>query len=254
MMNSGGVLTVERGGKPLHVAIVEQIVAAVDRGELGVGERLPPERELAASLGVSRMTARQALGELARTGVVKRVVGRGGGTFILGRGALVGGTTLSAALRREGRMSGVEVVSVEVNQARRRAAAALELGRSDPIVVVVRLVLARGKPLAVERIALPSRLFSDLEDLDLAGDLSELMATFGHAPATFSETLETAPARPSDARMLGVRSGAPLLLVERVGYAADGTRVEFARDRFRGDRTRYVKRSDREDGAPQRGR
>ena len=61
-MNSGGVLTVERGGKPLHVAIVEQIVAAVDRGELGVGERLPPERELAASLGVSRMTARQPLG------------------------------------------------------------------------------------------------------------------------------------------------------------------------------------------------
>ena len=254
MMNSGSVLALERGGKPLHVAIVEQILAAIDRGELGVGERLPPERELAASLGVSRMTARQALGELARAGVVKRVVGRGGGTFILDGAARAGGSTLSATLRHEGRMSGVEVISVEVDRASRRAAAALELGRSDPTVVVVRLVLARGKQLAVERIALPSRLFSDLEDLDLAGDLSELMATFGYAPATFTETMETVPARPSDARMLGVRSRAPLLLVERVGYAADGTPVEFARDRFRGDRTRYVTRSDREDGAPQRDR
>src|ERR1700759_1358230 len=49
-------------------------------GGLAPGERLPPERVLASTLGVSRMTVRQALDALARRGLVDRGVGRG--TFV----------------------------------------------------------------------------------------------------------------------------------------------------------------------------
>ena len=54
-------------------------------------------------------------------------------------------------------------------------AAALELERSDRVVVITRLRLAGGKPLAVERSTLPARLFSDIEDMDLGGSLYDLM-------------------------------------------------------------------------------
>ena len=54
-------LVLERGTKPLHVTIAEQLAAAIASGALAPGERLPPERHLAESLGVSRMTVRQAL-------------------------------------------------------------------------------------------------------------------------------------------------------------------------------------------------
>ena len=37
-----------------------------------------------------------------------------------------------------------------------------------------------------------------------------------------------------------MRQGSPLMLVERVAYAADGPAVEWARDRHRGDRARFV--------------
>ena len=88
---------------------------------------------------------------------------------------------------------------------------------------------------------MPVRLFPDIEDMDLAGSLYDLMEEgFGRRPVRAVEILETAEARPSDARTLGLKRGAPILLVERIGYAADGTAVEFARDRFRGDRTRVV--------------
>ena len=60
---------------------------------------------------------------------------------------------------------------------------------------------------------------------------------FGVRPVRSVERLEMTEARPSDCRALGVRRAAPLLLVERIRYAADGTPVEFARDRFRADRT-----------------
>jgi GntR family transcriptional regulator len=237
-------MALERGSRPLHVAIAEQIGAAVASGQLAPGTRLPPERHLAESLGVSRMTVRQALGELERDGLLRRVVGRAGGTFV--REAKVerhpaGTGGLSAELRRQGLAAGAELISAEIEPARRRTAAALGLERGERVVVIVRLRLAGGKPLAVERSSLPVRLFPDIEDMDLGGSLYELMdAGFGRRPVRAVERLETAEARPSDARTLGVRRGAPILLVERVGYSADGTAVEFARDRFRGDRTRIV--------------
>jgi GntR family transcriptional regulator len=234
-------LVLERGSKPLHVTIAEQIAAAIASGELGPGTRLPPERNLADSLGVSRMTVRQALGDLERDGLLRRVVGRSGGTFVAepGSGASVRGVTgLSAQLRRHGGASAVEPISAEVEPAGRRAAAALDLKRSDRVIVITRLRLAGGKPLAVERSTLPGRLFSDIEDVDLSGSLYDVMGGFGLRPVRAVEKLELVEARPSDARSLGIRRDAPLLLVERIGYAADGTPVEFARDRFRADRTR----------------
>jgi GntR family transcriptional regulator len=237
-------IALDRGDKPLHVAIGEQLAAAIVSGRLAPGSRLPPERRLAESLSVSRMTVRQALGELERDGLLRRVVGRGGGTFVrepADAQHLPGFAGLSAGLRRDGGAAGVELISVEVEPAGKRAIAALDLERGERVVAIVRLRLAGGKPFAVERTSLPARLFPDLEDLDLGGSLYELMHIgFDLRPVRVVERLETAEARPSDARSLGVRRGAPILLVERIGYVADGTAVEFARDRFRGDRTRLV--------------
>jgi GntR family transcriptional regulator len=234
----------QRDGGPIHVAIATRIEAAIDSGELATGTRLPPERELAGSFGVSRMTVRQALGSLERDGLLRRVVGRSGGTFVQERkverrpAKLAG---LSAELRRQGMAAGARVVLVEVRPAGRRTAAALALAPGDPIVVVVRIRLADGKPLALERSSVPARLFPGLESLDLAGSLYETMRdAFDLKPVRAVERLEPVPARPADARALGVRRGTALMLVERVAYAEDGTPLEFARDRFRGDRTRIV--------------
>jgi len=63
---------------------------------------------------------------------------------------------------------------------------------------------------------------------------------YGLGPVTATERLEPMAARSYEADALGVEEGAPLMLVERVAYAADGTAVEFARDCHRGDRARFV--------------
>ncbi len=243
-MDLGFEMALERGTKPLHAAIGAQLAAAIAAGQLVPGARLPPERRLAESLGVSRMTVRQALGELERDGLLRRVVGRAGGTFVREpkvEPRSTGPAGLSAELRRQGLAAAAELISAEVEPARRRTAAALGLEPNERVVVIVRLRLADGKPLAVERSSLPVRLFPGIEEMDLAGSLYDLMEeSFGRRPVRAVEILETAEARPSDARTLGLKRGAPILLVERIGYAADGTAVEFARDRFRGDRTRVV--------------
>lgn len=62
--------------------IADHILSAIAVGALPVDTMLPPERELAASMAVSRSSVRIALDRLQREGFVVRRRGRGGGTFI----------------------------------------------------------------------------------------------------------------------------------------------------------------------------
>jgi GntR family transcriptional repressor for pyruvate dehydrogenase complex len=63
-------------------ATVEQLASAVRLGALVDGSRLPPERELAGRLGVSRATLREAIAALRSAGLVVTTAGRGGGTVV----------------------------------------------------------------------------------------------------------------------------------------------------------------------------
>jgi DNA-binding FadR family transcriptional regulator len=61
---------------------VERLGTAIRLGLLSPGTRLPPERELAEQLGISRSTLRQALTTLVQSGHLKSLRGRSGGTFV----------------------------------------------------------------------------------------------------------------------------------------------------------------------------
>ena len=62
---------------------VEQLATAVRLGVFARGEQLPPERELAERLGVSRVTLREAIAALRDSGLVTTRRGRGGGTVVI---------------------------------------------------------------------------------------------------------------------------------------------------------------------------
>lgn len=64
---------------------VERLVQMIKIGIVGVGDRFPPERELAGLLQVSRVTLRSAIRALQQAGYVESRVGRGGGNFVVSR-------------------------------------------------------------------------------------------------------------------------------------------------------------------------
>ncbi len=76
-----GVLRPVREGNAFEET-VERLLTAIKLGVVGPGERFPPERELAAQLGISRLTLREAIRELNKAGYVESRRGRLGGTFI----------------------------------------------------------------------------------------------------------------------------------------------------------------------------
>jgi DNA-binding FadR family transcriptional regulator len=76
-----GVLRPVREGNAFEET-VERLLTVIKLGLIGRGERFPPERELAAQLGISRLTLREAIRELQRADYVESRRGRFGGTFI----------------------------------------------------------------------------------------------------------------------------------------------------------------------------
>jgi GntR family transcriptional regulator len=107
----------------------------------------------------------------------------------------------------------------------------------DGAIEIARVRLADGEPFALERSTFPER-FHWLLERDLTGSLYELLGD--DAPVRAVERIEPIAADADEAAALELRVGAPLLLVDRIAYNADGDVVETARDVFRGDRTRIV--------------
>lgn len=208
-----------------YAAIIAELEQAIADGELAPGDRLPAERALAEAHGVSRMTIRRALESLESRGLLRRSIGRNGGSFVaqpkLERdlGTFSG---LSEQLARQGVAAGARVLS----------ARATEDG-----IEIVRVRLADGEPFALERSTFPAR-FRYLLERDLTGSLYELLGD--DAPVRAVERIEPVLAGDEEAAALRVRPGAPLMLVDRLAYDDAGELVETARDVFRGDRTRIV--------------
>jgi GntR family transcriptional regulator len=216
---------VKAGRGPAHAQIEQSLLAAI--GRLAPGTRLPPERELARRLRVARMTVRHALDSLERRGLVARQVGRGGGTFVAEpKLELTGLAALSDQLRALGRTAGARVLSSR------------RLGNEFEIV---RVRLADGVPVALERMLLPADVFPDLLDQPLDESLYELMrARYEVLPARVTERVEPALADADDAAALDIDPGAAVFRVERTARDAAGRVIELSRDVFPGDRVRVV--------------
>ena len=236
------VRPVKRGGAPAHVQIEEWLANAVASGTLAPGEQLPPERDLARRLGVSRMTVRHALASLQRRGLVARRVGRGGGTFVAEpKLELAGLAALSDQLRALGLAAGARVLSARELAAPTDVAEALALPAGAVVYEIVRVRLADGSPVALERGTYPADAFPGLLRQPLEGSLYELFRTrYDDVPVRAVERLEAAVASRDEAAALEVATGDPLLRVERVAHGASGRPLELGRDLFRGDRTRVV--------------
>jgi GntR family transcriptional regulator len=235
---------VREPGTTVHAQIEDWLAGQIVGGALVAGDRLPTEHDLAAWFGVSRMTLRHALAELAKRGLVTKTVGRHGGTFVAAPKLEQDLTTLagfSEQLRRHGMVAGARVLSARSRPAGPAARAALKLGADDQVHEIRRIRLADGRPIALEHSLFPAARFPGMLDGRLDGSLYELLeVSYGLRPHRARESLEPVTAGAREAEALEVDPGAPLMLVERIAYARSGEPLEFARDLFRGDRTRVV--------------
>ncbi len=234
-------------GIPAHASIARWLTELIGRGDLVPGDRLPREDTFAASLGVSRMTLRQALATLEGKGTLERKTGRLGGTFVREPRIecdLTGMAGFTEQMRRSNLRAGARVVSATTVPANATTATALGVQRGTPVHEIVRVRTARREPLAIERSYFPTGPFPDLLDHGLSGSLYTLLTrVYGQRPTSAHEDLEPVIARDDEARLLDVEPGSALMLITRTAFTTAGLAVEFARDIFRPDRVRIALRT-----------
>lgn len=231
-------------GSPVAEEVRRRILADISSGTLAAGQRLGSERELALQLGVSRATLRHALGSLAQAGILRRVPGRAGGTFVAHAKVerdLTRVDGLPAYLHRQGFAAGSRVLATALVGADAATRAALSLPEYALVHDIVRVRLADGSPISLDHARFPADMFPDLLEQPLGGSLYELFEqAYGVRPAESEERIEVVAATPYEAQVLDTARDAPLLSVTRVARDESGRPFEFSHDLFRADRTRIA--------------
>jgi GntR family transcriptional regulator len=239
---------------PAVLAVRDRLRREIAAGELAPGERLGAEREIAERLGVSRSTVRGALADLERSGTIIRARGRSGGIFVAQRKVerdLTSLAGLPAYLRRQGFQSDARVISTATIAAPDDVASGLGIAPGALVHEVVRVRLADGDPISLERASFPAERFPGLLDNALSGSLYDLFEReYGIVPDQAEERLEVVEAGATEARLLDIPRRASLLSVSRTAWDGDGVPFEVSRDLFRGDRVRIVVRAQSAPAAP----
>jgi GntR family transcriptional regulator len=233
---------------PLHRQLERGLRRLIHTGAVEPGTVLPGEHELAAHFGVSRHTVRHALGVLAGEGLLQRQRGRGGGTRVLLPPARIElierslGSFYAFAweVQARGGRHHSYVLERSVTAATAEVALNLEVEAGTPLERIVRLRTADGDPLVVETAYFPVELVVGLNQIDLeqGAIYDAIERVHGVRVERARETLRPITLARPVARLLGVKTGAPALAVERQTFAAAGP-IEWQESIVRGDRFRY---------------
>jgi GntR family transcriptional regulator len=223
---------------PRYFEIEQSLRARI--AELSPDDPLPSDAQLCAEFGVSRMTARNAVARLAQEGIVYRVPGRG--TFVAEppvhrqAGSLL---SFSAEMRRQGKVPSSRLVEGAVRAAEPGERGRLRLGRDGKVVVISRVRLADGQPVAAETAVFSAELADGLMAADLEhGSLHQALLALGRVPTAGTASLRAEPATEGDAELLGIQAGAALLVERRLIFDHTGAPLELTESRYAGDRYR----------------
>ncbi|MEX2562419.1 MAG: GntR family transcriptional regulator [Nitriliruptoraceae bacterium] len=202
------------------------------------GQRLPSERELAATYGVARMTVRAALSRLERRGLIWRL--QGAGTYIaeprFAQPPLL--TSFTEDMHDRGMEPGSVLLSQTLDRAGERIGHHLGVAADDQIVVIERVRTGNGEPVAVERAHLASHRFPGLENADvISRSLYVILAEdYGCRLGSCEQRVTSECADARLAGLLGVARHSPVLHIERVTRDVAGSVVEHVSSSYRGDR------------------
>ena len=223
---------------PLYHQIYLIMRQRIVDGEFGTGGSLPSEQELAEFHGVSRITAKRALDELANDGLVVRERGRGTRVVEGRAGVRISGQGTGAfdALLAMGGETEVAVKEFGYAPAEDDVAAALDLPLGTTVQRSVRVRSVGGDPFSHLTTHVPEEIGRRFEKSDLAN--TPLLALFeraGVTPAAADQAVSATLADMVVADRLGIDVGAPLLRIRRVVRDADGRPIELLVALYRSD-------------------
>ena len=207
-------------GVPLHRQLFLVLHDEIDRGVMAPGDALPTEQTLCDQFGVSRITVRRALADLAEQGYIERR--QGVGSFVREHAPsdpVSAGRSYLDGLRQTQFETEVDIVELGARRPPRPIAEALESSGELLHIVRVRRQRRTGEPLIVTDAWLPAQLSDTLtESALLRAALYELLADAGVVVDRVQHEITAEIAGPRNANLLDTAIGAALLRLNRLAF------------------------------------
>ena len=234
--------SLERGpGTSLHRQLFVVLRDEITRGVFASGA-LPKEEALCERFGVSRITVRRALADLASLGLVERRHGLG--TFVradLPQVRARPSLGLVDGLRKAALETDVEVLEVAQSVAPPDVAALLQLGPDEKAVHALRLRSIDGVPVMLTDAWVPARLGRRVSAAALRKHaLYEILLAQGVKFGRVVQEITAEVADPARARLLQVDTGAPLLKMVRLLHDLDAKPVQHLTVSLTAERSRIL--------------
>jgi DNA-binding GntR family transcriptional regulator len=221
---------------PLYFQVATRLQDLIEKGEIGVGDRIENEVALAERLGVSRPTTRRAIQYLVERGMLVRK--RGVGTQVVHPKVRrpVELSSLYDDLVSSDRAPRTDVLDLRVIAASQEVADALECTPGTEVTWIERLRYAGGEPLAIMHNAIPVDLLQ-LTERDLAEHgLYELLRRAGFVPRIATQVIGARSATAAEGRILAEKRGASLLTMTRTAWDGSGRALEYGSHVYRASR------------------
>lgn len=223
---------------PMYYQLKKLIQDMIKDGRLKSGDMLPTELELSDMFGISRTTTRQAIMELVMEGALYRVKSKG--TFVSETKVVQDFTNVIRAshnlLEKQNVTTKTKVLKLELEKADFLVSKMLQIREGDEIVHLKRLRFVNEEPNVLADAYLPL-LCKDMLNMDMntTGLYQFLDMKEETTPAKAVRALEAILADAEEAKILGIKEGAPIQLTTSVTYTKNGMPIEYSVAKFRGD-------------------
>jgi GntR family transcriptional regulator len=230
---------------PLYREVRRRILESLALGEWQPGDRLPNEAQLARRFGVAVSTIRAGVQELSDAGVLIRRQGKG--TFVARHdferqqfrfSNVYGKNSEKLVTRRH-----ITDVKKVVATASMRRLLRLEEPGTNYVNQVCAILCVEDEPVATMELLLPAEKFPNLRKSHLQQTSENLYAVyqreFGVTVVRMEEKVQAHVAASKLAKTLNVKTGHPILTVERIAYTYNEVPVEIRRRLYEGTRHYY---------------
>jgi GntR family transcriptional regulator len=229
-------------GGPRYEAVRETIADRIVTGAWRPGQRLPSERRLAETLGVSRVTVRRALTALVDEGVLEVAPGRG---WFVATGPLSKPPNVLVSFTAMARARGLEPSAIVCEHGVRHAtideAETLRVAPGAEVVRLERVRMLEAIPVAVDRSVIPLARCPALATTDFttASLYEVLRKEAGLVPSFAETTVEAVAAGDEIAALLELSPAWPILVTTQTTFDQHERPLEASRIVYRGDRYRF---------------
>ena len=223
----------ETSAQPLYQQLQRALRQAIENRVIGPDDALPPERDLAEELAVSRITVRKAIDGLVEEGLLIRK--QGSGTFVSNRVEknFAKLTSFSEDMRARGREPRSVWLSRAAGTVTPEESMTLRSSPGTPVYRFSRIRYADDAPMALEYATVLASCLPSVEAVE--SSLYEALERTGNRPMRALQRLRAVLLTAEQAKLLKAQEKDAGLLVERVGFLKDGRAVEFSQSYYRGD-------------------